>query len=327
MNFVWVVIIGAGLLQMPIVADVLQQVFPNSKISRFVQKSVRPVLVAMVLLLSSTALFYFFTVFLHFAVKGLVLPAAAYTPEETMSWWCHALFASYIWVSMIANYVMAVVVDPGVLHEGWHEGFPPEHTSELGVCKKCDMVRPPATHHCRVCDCCVLYMDHHCPFTGGCIGVNNFVYFFSWICFLAIGVTYACVLSFPLFGSCLFPGLLATEAPKEVCAWAGLTALLFVAPLLTAAGVFFLLTFELFLLVSHQTTISFLARHFGTRTERATERAAERSACGFAEEKEAKSFSFLMLRGQSACRLLLPHLRLNLGTMLLHRAKAKLQST
>ena len=33
-------------------------------------------------------------------------------------------------------------------------------------CKKCQRHKPPRTHHCRVCNKCVLRMDHHCVWAG-----------------------------------------------------------------------------------------------------------------------------------------------------------------
>ena len=48
------------------------------------------------------------------------------------------------------------------------------------LCKKCNNIKPPRTHHCSVCGKCVMRMDHHCPWTGNCVGVMNHKYF---ICF------------------------------------------------------------------------------------------------------------------------------------------------
>ena len=37
-------------------------------------------------------------------------------------------------------------------------------------CDKCERERPPRTHHCRICQCCVLKMDHHCQWiNSGCL--------------------------------------------------------------------------------------------------------------------------------------------------------------
>lgn len=33
---------------------------------------------------------------------------------------------------------------------------------DVVICKKCDSPKPPRTHHCSVCNKCVLKMDHHC---------------------------------------------------------------------------------------------------------------------------------------------------------------------
>lgn len=38
-------------------------------------------------------------------------------------------------------------------------GLIPEAVS---ICKKCMKPKPPRTHHCSVCNSCVLKMDHHC---------------------------------------------------------------------------------------------------------------------------------------------------------------------
>ncbi|KAF4531439.1 hypothetical protein B566_EDAN004209, partial [Ephemera danica] len=44
-------------------------------------------------------------------------------------------------------------------------GYPPQDTlitEAVSICKKCISPKPPRTHHCSICDRCVLKMDHHC---------------------------------------------------------------------------------------------------------------------------------------------------------------------
>ncbi|XP_034655065.1 palmitoyltransferase ZDHHC15 [Drosophila subobscura] len=45
-------------------------------------------------------------------------------------------------------------------------------------CVHCRLIKPDRAHHCRSCGCCILKMDHHCPW------VNNCVHFHNYKCFL-----------------------------------------------------------------------------------------------------------------------------------------------
>jgi len=53
-----------------------------------------------------------------------------------------------------------------------------KHTGERRQCKWCLKYKPDRCHHCRICNLCVLKMDHHCPWVYNCIGWGNHKYFF-----------------------------------------------------------------------------------------------------------------------------------------------------
>lgn len=62
---------------------------------------------------------------------------------------------------------------------GWH------------VCAKCESTAPPRSRHCNTCDVCVLKKEHHCVFTGCCVGLGNHRYFYIFL-FLMWGSTLYC---------------------------------------------------------------------------------------------------------------------------------------
>ncbi|KAF9512155.1 hypothetical protein BS47DRAFT_1466052 [Hydnum rufescens UP504] len=62
---------------------------------------------------------------------------------------------------------------------------------EYRYCRREEILKPPRTHHCRICGKCVLMYDHHCPWVGQCIGVHNrrfFVIFNYWSALFAIWI-------------------------------------------------------------------------------------------------------------------------------------------
>lgn len=51
-------------------------------------------------------------------------------------------------------------------------------------CSRCDMMRPINSRHCRDCNLCITDLDHHCPWTGKCIGRRTILYFKLFLCSL-----------------------------------------------------------------------------------------------------------------------------------------------
>ena len=52
-------------------------------------------------------------------------------------------------------------------------------------CIKCDIFKPVRTRHCNTCNKCVLRFDHHCPWTGNCIGKKNLKVFIQFLFYLS----------------------------------------------------------------------------------------------------------------------------------------------
>ncbi|KAJ8880297.1 hypothetical protein PR048_016763 [Dryococelus australis] len=97
------------------------------------------------------------------------------------------LIGHWLLINISFHYYMAASVPPGYPPQG---ALIPEAAS---ICKKCIAPKPPRTHHCSVCNRCILKMDHHCPWLNNCIGHYNHRYFFLYMVFMVLGVLFLIV--------------------------------------------------------------------------------------------------------------------------------------
>lgn len=102
-----------------------------------------------------------------------------------------------VWLlgNIVFNYFSAMFVGPGyaprTLSPQIKEAMvhDPERDAEkpYRYCRKCQAVKPMRTHHCSLCNKCVLKMDHHCPWVNNCVGWKNQRYFLLFLVYLWAG--------------------------------------------------------------------------------------------------------------------------------------------
>lgn len=79
-------------------------------------------------------------------------------------------------------------------------GLPLQDLSQASLCGLCNVYRSRGTAHCYDCNSCVRELDHHCPWTGKCIGVDNLRPFYAFLWCITGSIVYvvACVLAWLL---------------------------------------------------------------------------------------------------------------------------------
>jgi len=123
-------------------------------------------------------------------------------------------------------------------------------------CEFCNIEKPIRTHHCKICEHCVLRMDHHCPFIASCVGKYNHRYFVLFLLYCWLGICYGSLMSYNPFKRCY----LLQDMEFDGCKLAGKYTMIFPCTLLVLIPVGFLLIWQLYVGWTGMTTVEILIK-------------------------------------------------------------------
>ena len=144
------------------------------------------------------------------AYAGFFLLLPIVSEPYSISFFWHIIFGFFLLYSVYFSYVMVVFTPPGdTMDEDFKEeevfSFAPELPSIQAMqelllikdCDRCEMPKPPRSHHCSICGKCVLKMDHHCPWINNCVGHGNYRYFVSFLLYVSLATSYIAIVLYP----------------------------------------------------------------------------------------------------------------------------------
>lgn len=288
--FVYVTIVLVMLVQVPIAIDLLRFMYPNWKMARMASGAVHTLLFAVMGCIFCIGLSYHLFVYLpilagqeaYKSVKGLI----------------HIAFALWVWMNVVVNYYYSVTLHPGKDRDYKPPSREPKlcYMSENGViteaneADKSDGTRkffycaasqigtshqipksgtdwkPSRIHYCKICECAIPYLDHHCPFTGNCAGLRNYSNFFLGLCYGALGLFYAVVITMPYFMECnmknvfWYIGIISNRERSPVCQDLGPHTFIFLPVFAGFLTSFNLLLLQIFFLASDLSTYNVLSK-------------------------------------------------------------------
>eukprot|EP01057_Protomagalhaensia_wolfi_P006164 Protomagalhaensia_wolfi_Nauph_80__6163@NODE_904_length_1896_cov_403_341949_g681_i0_p2_GENE_NODE_904_length_1896_cov_403_341949_g681_i0NODE_904_length_1896_cov_403_341949_g681_i0_p2_ORF_typecomplete_len173_score20_79DHHC/PF01529_20/8_6e02DHHC/PF01529_20/2_4e20DUF4231/PF14015_6/1_9DUF4231/PF14015_6/16DUF5336/PF17270_2/11DUF5336/PF17270_2/52PBP_N/PF17093_5/7_1e02PBP_N/PF17093_5/1_7Myco_arth_vir_N/PF09610_10/4_3e02Myco_arth_vir_N/PF09610_10/2_9ABC2_membrane_3/PF12698_7/4_5ABC2_membrane_3/PF12698_7/3 len=128
-------------------------------------------------------------------VAALLALGFAATAEGVSQWRLFVL--GILSVTQIGFTTAVCTSDPGIIlpADGWLNDLE-QSGREDEICHICQAVQPNLdTVHCEFCDACIQGFDHHCPWTGKCVGAKNKRLFWIWVVVLIVFILAAGLLA------------------------------------------------------------------------------------------------------------------------------------
>ena len=94
-------------------------------------------------------------------------------------------------IATLSALTITALSDPGIVQKRTDAQLEAEGGAKgRRMCVWCNVEKLPRMHHCFECNACIEELDHHCPWTGKCIGKKNILYFRAYLMLLTGLIVY-----------------------------------------------------------------------------------------------------------------------------------------
>jgi hypothetical protein len=124
----------------------------------------------------------------------MIAPTALFINNIAIPWGPGVVFgAAFLLLTTLVFYTFTACSDPGIVLEDEELTLHSVEANSKFECGMCNILRPRNASHCFQCGICVLDLDHHCPWTGKCIGWKTLKSFYAFVISLCVLVSYVVV--------------------------------------------------------------------------------------------------------------------------------------